>query len=99
MTLESRVDTVNGTVSNAQQVAQPLLAAVQASGAVDAIKSGLNSFMEDIPWLMKSLDEVAKIHPFVTGTHRTGTLRRSLMLSPSGRTRLQGRVYDGDDPS
>ena len=93
------MDTVNGTVSNAQQVAQPLLAAVQASGAVDAIKSGLNSFMEDIPWLMKNLDEVAKIHPFVTGTHRTGAFSRLLMLSLSGRARVQGRVHNGDDPS
>ena len=55
-------------VTDVTQAAQPLVAMVEASGAVQMIKSGLNSFMEDIPWLMKSLDEVAKIHPFVQGT-------------------------------
>ena len=40
----------------------------------EAIKSGLNSFMEDIPWLMKSLDEVAKIHPVVTGMLQYSTI-------------------------
>ncbi|KAH8102306.1 hypothetical protein BXZ70DRAFT_891052, partial [Cristinia sonorae] len=34
--------------------------------AIHAIESGLKSFMEDIPWLMKSLDEVARVHPVVT---------------------------------
>ena len=55
-------------MTQVQEVVQPFMAVVEASGAVEIIKSGLNSFMEDIPWLMKSLDEVAKIHPFVQGT-------------------------------
>ena len=41
---------------------------VDVNAAMQAIESGLKSFMEDIPWLMKSLDEVARIHPVVTGT-------------------------------
>ena len=61
------MNAVTAAVSNAQQMAQPIVSVIQASGAVDVIKKGLNSFMEDIPWLMKSLDEVAKLHPFVGG--------------------------------
>lgn len=38
---------------------------LEATGVADVIKSGVNSFMEDIPWLMKSLDQVAKVHPFL----------------------------------
>ncbi|THH02037.1 hypothetical protein EW026_g779 [Hermanssonia centrifuga] len=64
--LEDKADAVNGQVSLVSQVVQPIQALIEATGAVEAIKNGLNSFMEDIPWLMKSLDEVAKIHPVVT---------------------------------
>ncbi len=64
---EDKADVVNGQVSLVSQVVQPIQALIEATGAVEAIKNGLNSFMEDIPWLMKSLDEVAKIHPVVTG--------------------------------
>ena len=45
----------------------PIKNILDASGATQAIQSGLTSFMEDIPWLMKALDEVARIHPVVTG--------------------------------
>jgi hypothetical protein len=33
----------------------------------DAIQKGVNTFMETVPSLMKALDEVAKIHPFISG--------------------------------
>jgi hypothetical protein len=33
----------------------------------DAILKGVNTFMEAVPPLLKSLDEVAKVHPFVSG--------------------------------
>lgn len=39
----------------------------ESSGALKAIEAGINAFVDDIPWLMKGLDEVAKIHPFVRG--------------------------------
>ncbi|TCD65461.1 hypothetical protein EIP91_002675 [Steccherinum ochraceum] len=41
-------------------------AVLDSSGALKAIEAGVNSFVDDIPWLMKGLDEVAKIHPVVT---------------------------------
>ncbi|KAJ7846349.1 hypothetical protein B0H14DRAFT_934544 [Mycena olivaceomarginata] len=38
---------------------------LDAVGGVEAIEKGLNSFMEGMPVLMKALDEVADIHPFI----------------------------------
>lgn len=34
----------------------------------EAIQKGVDTFMEAVPALMKALDEVAKIHPFISGT-------------------------------
>lgn len=48
-------------------VIQPAKALLESSGAMKAIEEGINTFMEDIPWLMKGLDEIARIHPVVTG--------------------------------
>ncbi|THH29238.1 hypothetical protein EUX98_g4953 [Antrodiella citrinella] len=39
---------------------------LNSSGALKIIEAGVNTFVDDIPWLMKGLDEVAKIHPVVT---------------------------------
>ncbi|KAK7682422.1 hypothetical protein QCA50_014627 [Cerrena zonata] len=47
-------------------VVQPIKALLESSGAIKAIEEGINTFMEDIPWLMKGLDEIARIHPVVT---------------------------------
>ena len=33
----------------------------------ETIQEGINTFMEAVPVLMKALDEVAKIHPFISG--------------------------------
>ena len=33
----------------------------------DTIEKGVNTFMEAVPSLMKALDEVAKVHPFISG--------------------------------
>ena len=48
-------------------VVQPVKVILDNTGAMKAIEKGINSFMEDIPWLMKGLDEIARIHPVVTG--------------------------------
>ena len=48
-------------------VVQPVKALLESTGAMKAIEEGINTFMEDIPWLMKGLDEIARIHPVVTG--------------------------------
>ena len=33
----------------------------------EVIETAVKSFMDDIPWLLKGLDEVSKVHPFVRG--------------------------------
>ena len=35
----------------------------------DVIQKGVNTFMEVVPSLVRALDEVAKIHPFIGGKH------------------------------
>jgi hypothetical protein len=35
---------------------------------VDAIEMGLNSFSDGMPELIKALDEVANLYPFISGT-------------------------------
>ena len=34
----------------------------------DAMEQGVSTFMEAVPALIKALDEVAKVHPFISGT-------------------------------
>ncbi len=40
---------------------------VDVHETVQALKSGIDTFMEDIQWFIKALDDVAKLHPFVAG--------------------------------
>ncbi|KAH9910623.1 uncharacterized protein BXZ73DRAFT_57609 [Epithele typhae] len=40
--------------------------ALAASDVAQKIERGIQRFADNIPWLMKSLDELAKIHPAVT---------------------------------
>ena len=48
-------------------LAVPVNAIMDAPQIAETIQTGVNTFMEAIPALMKALDEVAKIHPFVSG--------------------------------
>jgi len=51
-------------------IAVPVKALLDAPHMADAIEKGVNTFMEAVPTLMKALDEVAKIHPFISGVFR-----------------------------
>lgn len=51
-------------------LAAPAKALLDAPHIADAIEKGVNTFMETVPSLMKALDEVAKIHPFISGELR-----------------------------
>lgn len=48
-------------------LAAPLKVLLDAPHIADNIEKGVNTFMETVPSLMKALDEVAKIHPFISG--------------------------------
>jgi len=51
-------------------LAVPVKALLDTPHMADAIEKGVNTFMETVPSLMKALDEVAKIHPFISGEPR-----------------------------
>jgi len=48
-------------------LAAPAKALLDTPQIADAIQKGVNAFMEAVPSLMKALDEVAKVHPFISG--------------------------------
>jgi len=45
----------------------PAKAFMDTPQVAEAIQNGVNTFMEAVPILMKALDEVAKVHPFISG--------------------------------
>ena len=47
----------------------PVKALMDTPQIADNIQKGVNTFMEAVPTLMKALDEVAKVHPFINGTN------------------------------
>ncbi len=44
-----------------------IVSAAAQSDIAQKIERGIQRFADDLPWLMKALDEVARIHPVVTG--------------------------------
>ena len=57
----------NGEQGAVNTLAVPVQALANTAQISDAIEKGVNTFMEAVPALMKALDEVAKIHPFISG--------------------------------
>jgi hypothetical protein len=57
-------------------LAAPAKALMDTPQIAETIQKGVNTFMEAVPTLMKALDEVAKVHPFISGAspfyHRCG---------------------------
>ena len=49
-------------------LAVPAKALMDTPQIAESIQKGVNTFMEAVPILMKALDEVAKVHPFISGT-------------------------------
>ena len=49
-------------------LAAPAKALMDTPQIAETIQKGVDTFMEAVPALMKALDEVAKIHPFISGT-------------------------------
>jgi len=48
-------------------LAAPAKALMDTPQIAESIHKGVNTFMETVPILMKALDEVAKVHPFISG--------------------------------
>jgi len=45
----------------------PVKALMDTPQIADNIQRGVNTFMEAVPTLVKALDAVAKVHPFING--------------------------------
>ena len=68
-------DTDLGWEANVQNASTPLpghqtvvtKVSMDTPEIVDMIQNGVNTFMETVPSLIKALDEVAKVHPFISG--------------------------------
>jgi len=49
-------------------LAVPVKPMMDTSQIVETIEKEVNTFMEVVPALIKALDEVAKLHPYISGT-------------------------------
>ena len=54
-------------------LATPTKTLLDTSQIADGIEKGVNTFMEAVPSLMKVLDEVAKVHLFISGEPHLST--------------------------
>ena len=63
----------------------------------ETIQNGVNTFMEAVPSLMKALDEVAKIHPFISGTSPLSCINAAFLMALatwcSCCSRIQGCIH------
>lgn len=65
--VDDKITVVTTATSYLTAVAAPVKAALDASGATPAIQRGIHELADAAPVLMKILDEVADIHPFIKG--------------------------------
>lgn len=61
------VEKVGGAAEAAESV-DTALKPVYESDPLQSLRTGINSLAESLPGLIKALDGVAKIHPFIAGT-------------------------------
>ena len=63
----------------------------------ETIQNGVNTFMEAVPSLMKALDEVAKIHPFISGASPLSCINAAFLMTLatwcSCCSRIQGCIH------
>ena len=71
----AKVSTLTSLVSLA--VVQPII----EPEAMKGIHDGLPTFFDSIPGVLRALDEVANIHPFIKSEHRLICDHRDLVLS------------------
>ena len=65
--VQNTVTLSDGQQAVANTLAVPAKALMNAPRIADEIEKGVNTFMETVPLLVKALDEVAKVHPFIAG--------------------------------
>ena len=63
------LSSIQTNVTTAQGYQSPLKT-VYESDAMKVVREGVNSLVDSLPGLVKALDEVAKLHPFIGSTSR-----------------------------
>jgi hypothetical protein len=58
--------TAHAKQGTANVVVESITKGLEVVGGMELIEQGLNTFMEGMPVLMNALDEVAKLHPYVS---------------------------------
>jgi hypothetical protein len=64
---EGHVNSINNAISTTNPISNVVSTALSLAGGADAIKENMSAFAEHSAVLIKALDEVAKLHPFVGG--------------------------------
>ena len=75
-------------------LAIPVKALANTPQIADAMEQGVSTFMEAVPALIKALDEVAKVHPFISSARCLIRPRVILPMVPQllcSRSRLSTR--------
>ncbi|KAI8983185.1 hypothetical protein BD414DRAFT_523114 [Trametes punicea] len=68
-TMGDKIDALVGQANKAMSVVNnvsPIANALEKTDIAQKIERGIQRFVDDIPWLMRGLDELARIHPAVT---------------------------------
>ena len=58
------LDSIQTDVTSAQSYSSPMKT-VYESDAMKVVREGVNTLIDSLPGLVKALDEVAKLHPFI----------------------------------
>lgn len=69
--LDENIDTINDAVSQVQNMYNaaegPVKELLDATNVTDIIEEKLQSFADSLPVFMSALDEIGKLHPFISG--------------------------------
>ena len=75
------ISAITTDVGDAQSALSPLKSAYE-SEAMKTIRDGVNTLVNSLPGLIKALDEVAKLHPFIGSTYVCRTVPWSSLMKP-----------------
>lgn len=67
--LENTITSAQGAQEQGTKVVSMIKTGLEAAGSLEVVTTNLNSLMEGSNLLMKALDDVAKIHPFIGGIY------------------------------
>ena len=78
MTAGNLLNSIQTNVGTAQSYQSPLKTAYE-SEAMKIVRDGVNSLVDSLPGLIKALDEVAKLHPFIGSKYSGSPLILSIL--------------------